>query len=87
MDSVSQVGGTIFDGVWTLLTKTEFPGLGVSIAAVFVSVLLIRFSIRILGYLTGFGCSSADYGRASNHIDRLKHSQRNQVKTEEMIVQ
>lgn len=73
MDMVSQVGHTIFDGVWNLLTKTDFPGLGVNIAAVLVSVLVIRFSIRLLCYLTGFGASSSDYGRAANHIEKMKN--------------
>lgn len=69
---VSEVAGTFFDGVWSLLTETDFPGLGVNIAAVLVSVLVIRFSIRILHYLTGFGSSSSDYGRAASHIEKLK---------------
>lgn len=73
MDVVSQVGSTFFDGVWNLLIKTDFPGLGVNIAAVLVSVLIIRFSIRILHYLTGFGSSASDYGRAADHIDKLKN--------------
>lgn len=74
MDTVSQVAGTFFDGVWNLLTKTDFPGLGVNIAAVLVSVLVIRFSIRLLSYLTGFGSSASDYGKAANHIEKIKNA-------------
>lgn len=74
MNTVSQVASTFFDGVWDLLTKTDFPGLDVNIAAVLVSVLVIRFSIRIFSYLTGFGSSSSDYGRAANHIEKLKNA-------------
>lgn len=70
---VADVAGTFFDGVWTLLIKTDFPGLGVSIAGVMISVLLIRFSISIFGYITGFGASGGDYGRAANAAEKFKN--------------
>lgn len=72
MDTVSQIAGTFFDGVWKLLLKTDFPGIGVSFAAVMISLLIIRFSIRIFQMLTGFGASGGDYGRAANSAEKLK---------------
>ena len=61
MEAVSQVAGTFFSGVWTLLLKTDFPGIGVSLAGVMISLLLIRASIRIFQLLTGFGVNGSDY--------------------------
>lgn len=72
MNVVSEVADAIFGGVWKLLLGVDFPGIGVSIAAVVVSLILIRFSIRLFGFFTGFGMSSGDYGRASNAIDKYK---------------
>lgn len=72
MDVVSDVASALFGGVWRLLLETEFPGIGVSVAGVAVALVLIRFSIRIFGFLTGFGISGGDYGRASEAIDKAK---------------
>lgn len=69
---VSDVAGTFFDGVWKLLVKTDYPGLGVSIAGVLISVLLIRFSIRIFQFITGFSASGGDYGRAASSAEKFK---------------
>lgn len=73
METVSKIASTVFDGVWTLLLKTDFPGLGVSIAGVMISVLIIRFSIRVFQFMTGFGASGADYGRAASGAEKLKN--------------
>lgn len=73
MKTISQVASTFFDGIWTLMLKTDFPGIGVSIAAVAISVLIIRFSIRLFQFLTGFGASGADYGRAANAAEKWKN--------------
>ena len=75
MNVVSEVANAVFGGVWKLLLGVEFPGIGVSIADVVVALILIRFSIRIFGFFTGFGMSSGDYGRASNAVDKYKAKQ------------
>lgn len=75
MKVVSEVTNTVFGGVWKLLLGVEFPGIGVSIAAVVVALVLIRFSIRIFGFFTGFHAGGGDYGRASNAIDKYKAKQ------------
>lgn len=73
MDVVAEVVSTIFGGVWNLYLKTEFPGLGVSIAGVAIAVLIIRFSISFFHFLTGFGANASDYGHAASSADRLRH--------------
>ncbi len=70
---IADAASSIFSGVWKLFLKTDFPGLGVSIAGVAISVLIIRFSIRMFRYLTGFGAGAGDYGRAANAAEKLKH--------------
>ena len=72
MEVVSDVASTFFHGIWNLFLKFEFPGLGVSLAAVLVSALLIRGSIRLFQYFTGFGASSSDYGRVADRADKIR---------------
>lgn len=73
METVSSVANTFFDGVWKLLLKTDFPGIGVSIAGVMISILLIRASISLFQHLAGFGASGSDYGRAADQAEKLKN--------------
>lgn len=73
MDNVAEVAKSIFSGIWELCLHTDFPGLGVSIAAVIVALLLIRLSIKVFGYLTGFGVNGGDYGRAANIAEKYKN--------------
>ena len=73
MDNVAEVAKAIFSGIWDLCLHTDFPGLGVSIAAVIVALLLIRLSIKVFGYLTGFGVNGGDYGRAANIAEKYKN--------------
>lgn len=70
---VLTVAQSIFKGVWDLCLHTEFPGLHVSIAAVTIALLLIRLSIKVFGYLTGFGVNGGDYGRAATGLEKLKN--------------
>lgn len=74
MEAVSKIASTFFDGVWRLLLKTDFPGLGVSIAGVMISILIIRFSIRVFQYLTGFGMGTSDYGKAADGAEKVKNA-------------
>lgn len=73
MDNVAEVAKSIFSGIWELCLHTDFPGLDVSIAAVIVALLLIRLSIKVFGYLTGFGMNGGDYGRAANIAEKYKN--------------
>lgn len=72
MNVVSEVANAVFSGVWDLMMNTEFPGVGVSIAGVAVTLIFVRFSIRIVGFLAGFHANGGDYGRAANAIDKAK---------------
>lgn len=70
--TVTQVAKTFFGNVWTMLLSVDVPGLDVPFAAFLIAVFLIRFSIRIFSYLTGFGLNGSDYGRATDAADKLK---------------
>ena len=70
---VARVAESIFKGVWDLLLNTQFPGLNVPIAAVVIGFLLIRLSLKIFGYLTGFGLNGGDYGRAATMAEKTKN--------------
>lgn len=71
--TVTQVAKNFFGNIWTLLLKVDVPGLDVPFAAFLVAIFLIRFSIRIFGYLTGFGLNGAGYGRAADTVEKLKN--------------
>ena len=71
MNVVGEVAEAIFGGVWDLLMNTEFPGVGVSLGGMAVALVLIRFSIRIVGFLTGFH-SGGDYGGADDGAHKIK---------------
>lgn len=73
MDNIKDVAKVIFDGVWDLFLQTDFPGTGVSLAAVAISFAVIGFSIRLFGFLTGFGMSGSDYGRAATTAEKYKN--------------
>ncbi len=72
---VGKVAKEFFDGVWAMMTEVDFPGLGVSFANAALALLLIRFSIRIFGFFTGFHTGSDDLGRAESAANRLKAQQ------------
>lgn len=72
MDIVADVAQAIFGGVWSLLLGTEYPGLGVSIASVAVALVLIRFSIRIFGFISGFRGGEGSVGRATDAAEKAK---------------
>ena len=61
---------TFFHDILQLLVKTDYPGVDVSIAGVMVSVLLMRLSISVFKYLTGFSASDSDYGRATDWVHK-----------------
>ena len=71
--NVTQVAKTFFGNIWTMLLSVDVPGLDVPFAAFLVAVFLIRFSIHIFRYLTGFGLSGGDYGRAGNLAEKYKN--------------
>ena len=72
MDNVAEVAKVMFGGVWKMILQTDFPGTDISLAAVFISVFIASFSIRIFGVLTGFGLNGSDYGRAANHLEKYR---------------
>lgn len=72
--TVAQVAKNFFGNIWTMLLSVDVPGLDVPFAAFVVAVFLIRFSIRIFGFISGFGFSGADYGRAGNAAEKYKNS-------------
>lgn len=68
--TVAQVAKNFFGNIWTMLLSVDVPGLDVPFAAFIVAVFLIRFSIRIFGFISGFGLNSGDYGRAADLADK-----------------
>ena len=70
MDDFIMVAETFLTGGWKMMYQTEIPGLGVSVAGLSLALLLMGFSIRILGYLTGFRMGS--YGAAASAADKVK---------------
>ena len=75
---IRQIAETFFNGIWRMLLQTDYPGVGVSVAGVMISFFLIRLSIALFKYITGFSSGNADYGRAADHIDRYRNQRKRQ---------
>lgn len=73
MNPVTETAKAFFHNVWELFLTVNVPGLDVSFAALLIALFLIRFSLRIFGYLTGFGMSGGDYGKAATTAEKLKN--------------
>ena len=67
---VAEISRALFHSIWEMLVQLDYPGLNVSFAGVMVSVLLIRLSISIFKYLTGFSAGGSDYGRATDWVNK-----------------
>lgn len=76
MGDIAEVAKTFFRGVWDMLLKTNFPGSNTSLAAILVALFLMSFSIRLFAYLTGFGLSTAHYGKVADSTDKLRSASR-----------
>lgn len=70
---VATVAKEFFHNIWTLFLRVEVPGLGVSFAAFAIALFLIRFSLGLLSYITGFGMGGGDYGRAATTAEKYKN--------------
>lgn len=51
---VFRIIGVLFDGCWDFFTELEFPGLGVTFAALSVGAFLAILGVRLLVYVFGF---------------------------------
>ncbi len=71
--TVTQVAKNFFGNIWTMLLSVDVPGLDVPFAAFLIAVFLIRFSIRIFSFISGFGLNGADYGRAGTVGEKYKN--------------
>jgi len=73
MSPIAEVAKTFFKHIWEMFLGVEVPGLGVSFAAFAVALFLIRFSLGLLGYITGFRMNGGDYGRAATTAEKYKN--------------
>ena len=73
---VKDVAATFLGGIWKMLLKVDYPGLDVSIAGVMIAFLLMRLSIALFKYLTGFSAGSSDYGKAADSVERYKSAKK-----------
>ena len=73
---VAMVAKEFFHNVWNLFLPVDVPGLGVSFAAFAIALFLIRFSIGLLSYITGFGMNGGDYGRAATTAEKYKNDRK-----------
>lgn len=83
MDDIALVAKTLFDGVWTMLVQTKFPGTDFSLAAISIAVMIACFAIRIFSFLSGLRSGGASYGQAADSFEKAKaaynNSRRNKI--------
>lgn len=60
MNDVLALISTVLDGAWDMLTNIEIPGLGFSVAALLVGLVLVNLGLAMLGYLLGFSFGSVN---------------------------
>lgn len=72
MDNIRMIAETFFNGGWRMMLETDIPGTDISVAGFSIAILVIGFSIRIFGYLTGFHMGS--YGAAADAAEKGKNA-------------
>lgn len=83
MSAITETAKVFFHDVWEMFLSVNFPGTNVSFAAFLIALFLIRFSLRILGYLTGFGMSGGDYGKAATTAEKYKNDRQKALEGKE----
>ena len=79
MNVVSEIAQTFFNNTWKLFTQTKVPGLDVSFAALLVALIIVRISLALFSYLSGFGSPGTfSYGRAAYDVRKLNSLSRKQ---------
>lgn len=73
MENILSVAETFFTGGWRMALETDIPGTDISVAGFAVALFLISFSIRIIGFMTGFR-GGGSYGRAANAAEKAKNT-------------
>jgi len=58
----------LFSNVWRMVTAVEYPGTGLSIAAILVGVFLIGLAIRIFAYIFGFTIQATNSASSAKHL-------------------
>ncbi len=60
MNDVLRLIGAVLEGSWRLLTETDIPGVGFSVAALLVGLLMVSFGFRVLTFILGWRFSMDD---------------------------
>lgn len=66
----------LFSNVWTMVTSVEYPGLGVSIAAILIGVFLIGLGIRLFAYIFGFSINATGSVSSARRISRSEEKKK-----------
>jgi hypothetical protein len=61
-----------FGNVWRLFTSVTIPSTDIPFSAFFLALMLIRFSLWLLGYVTGGGIRGEVYGKPSDARDKVR---------------
>ena len=72
MDDIFSIAQTFLVGAWTMMRSVYIPGTDISIGAFSVAAFIVGFSIRVLGFLTGFRMGS--YGAAADAAEKGKNA-------------
>lgn len=72
MEEFMMIAETFLTGGWKMMYETKIPGLDISVAGLSLALLLIGFSIRIIGFLTGFHMGS--YGAAADAAEKGRNT-------------
>lgn len=54
MEDMFDLTETLFGGIWDLCSRVIVPGFGISLAKVLIGFFVIKWSLNLLGLVTGF---------------------------------
>jgi len=78
-DSLNVVS-TIYNGVWSMLTQIQVPGLGISFAAWTIAGLIITFSIALTAYTLGIGGNGSSQRSGQSRTKHISKERKNDEK-------
>lgn len=64
MSDMAKIAQSFLGSIWDLFSGVTLPGFGVSAAKVFIGFFIIKFSLNLLGALTGLR-TNVDYSATS----------------------
>ena len=71
MNDISSIVVSLFSNIWSLFSGVKIPGLNMSAAQLLIGMVVLGFSLRLIGFLTGFNTSGDNGVSINKNRERL----------------